>query len=59
MEWSDESNDWRHQRGTSVLSWADKHMQLATWPHEDYREMLELVVMFSGGDVKTSQDFLL
>ena len=56
-EWSDDSNDWRHQRATSVLSWADKHMQLATWPREDYREMLALVVMFSGGDVKRVRIF--
>ena len=51
-EWPEDSNDWRHQRATAVLSWADKHMQLATWPREDYRELLELVVMFLGGVVK-------
>ena len=51
-EWPEDSNDWRHQRATSVLSWADKHMQEATWPREDYRELLELVVMFLGGVVK-------
>ena len=56
-EWSEDSNDWRHQCATSVISWADKHMQLATWPHEDYREMLELVVMFLGGDVKQVRIF--
>ena len=31
---------------------ADHHMQKATWPREDYRELLELVTIYLGGVVK-------
>ena len=52
----------RHGNGQRTLTTGDinvqqlfyhgQHMQLATWSREDYREMLELVVMFLGGVVK-------
>ena len=35
--------------------WADFHMQNATWPREDYRELLELVTVYLGGIVKRVQ----
>ena len=44
--------DWRSRRADEVLHWADQHMEKATWPREDYRELLELVVTFCGGVVK-------
>ena len=44
--------DWRSQRANEVLLWADQHMEKMTWPREDYRELLELVVTFLGGAVK-------
>ena len=50
--WPANPNDWRHERASAVLMWADGHMQLATWSREDYRELLELVVIFLGGIVK-------
>ena len=31
-------------------------MQRATWPREDYRELLELVVLFLGGVAKRVHD---
>ena len=50
--WPAHTLDWRHQKADKVLKWADDHMQKATWPREDYRELLELVVVFLGGVVK-------
>ena len=48
-------NDWLHQRGSEVLEWTVMHMQLATWPREDYRELIELTVIFLGRVVKQMQ----
>lgn len=42
----------RYQRAKDVLVWATAHMEVATWSREDYRELVELVVIFLGGDVK-------
>ena len=47
--------DWRYQRASDVLTWANYHMQEGTWPREDYRELLELVIIFLGGVVKRMQ----
>ena len=52
--WPDES-DWRHQRASDVLAWAEYHMRLGTWPREDYRELLEVTVIFLGGVVRRMQ----
>ena len=51
-KWPSDSNDWRYKRAIDVLEWADHHMQVATWCREDYRELLELVVIYFGGVVK-------
>ena len=48
-------NDWRYQRASDVLEWAEHHMRFNTWPREDYRELLELTVIFLGGIVKRMQ----
>ena len=45
-------DDWRHQKAEQVLAWANTRMEHETWPREDYRELLELVVIFLGGVVK-------
>lgn len=44
--------DWRCRRADEVLVWANEHMENTTWPREDYRELLELVVTYLGGSVK-------
>ena len=51
-KWPKTARDWRHRRANEVLLWADHHMQKATWPREDYRELLELVTVYLGGVVK-------
>ena len=35
----------------SVLSWASEQQGRKTWPREDYRELLELVIVSLGGYV--------
>ena len=48
--------DWSFQRASvDVLTWADYHMQEGTWPREDYREQLKLLVIFLGDAVKRMQ----
>ena len=46
-------DDWRHQKAEQVLAWANTHMEHGTWPREDCRELLELVVIFPGRGSKT------
>ena len=29
--WPHDPNDWRYQRASTVLAWADHHMEVATW----------------------------
>ena len=48
-KWPTSVRDRRHQRAGDILVWADRHMQRATWPREDYRELLELEVLYLGG----------
>ena len=50
--WPVDQNDWRFQRASEVLEWATMHMEIATFPREDYRELIELVTVFLGGVVK-------
>ena len=45
-------SDWRSTKAATVLQWANNHMELGTWSREDYRELLELVVIFLGGVTK-------
>ena len=47
-KWPNTIHDWRHCRANKVLLWADSHMQKATWPREDYRELLKLVAIYLG-----------
>ena len=35
----------------SVLQWALDHLQEGTWPRDDYREMLELLIISLGGEI--------
>ena len=50
--WPVNQDDWRFQRADEVLVWATKHMEVGTFPREDYRELIELVAIFLGGEVK-------
>ena len=55
-KWPGNMEDWRYQKANEILIWADYHMENATWPREDYRELLELVVLYLGGMVKRVQN---
>ena len=50
--WPVNQDDWRLQRAEEVLTWATTHMEIGTFPREDYRELIELVAIFLGGVVK-------
>ena len=34
-----------------VLGWATMHLANGTWPRDDYRELVELLIVFLGGKV--------
>ena len=41
--------DWMAEEAKSVLRWGEEHLASGTWPREDYREFLTLVVVSLGG----------
>ena len=43
---------WRNGKANEVLLWGNERMERGTWVREDYRELLELVVIYLGGVVK-------
>ena len=49
--WPNEG-DWRKEKASNVLEWATINMEKGTWIREDYRELLELVVIYLGGVTK-------
>ena len=50
--WKWPSRGRRYEKANQVLQWGDRTMQQRTWDREDYRELLELVVIYLGGVVK-------
>ena len=50
------TDNFLHQQATEVLEWANQHMLSATFPREDYRELLELLVFYLGGAVKRPRE---
>ena len=36
-KWPTDVHDWRFQKASEIMQWADNHMKNATWPQEDYR----------------------
>ena len=50
-EWPQDPNSWLYQQALAVLEWARQAMLNGTFPREDYRELLELIVKFLGGEV--------
>ena len=50
--WKWLSRGWRCEKANQVLQCGDRMMQQGTWDREDYRELLELVVIYLGGVVK-------
>ena len=50
--WKWPSRGCRCEKANQVLQWGDRMIQQGTWAIEDYRELLELVVIYLGGVVK-------
>ena len=42
------ATDWRAEKADAVLEWANERMGKGTWPWEDYKELLELVILYLG-----------
>ena len=43
--------EWMAAEARSVLKWGEEHLGKGTWPREDYREFLMLVVVSLGGKI--------
>ena len=48
-----ESSSWLCDQARDVLGWAEEHYMMGTWPRNDYKELLELVIVWLGGKVNT------
>lgn len=44
--------DWMEEEARAVLQWGEAELEKGTWPRDDYKEFLELVVVSLGGHVK-------
>ena len=47
------SQAWLCKQARDVLSWAEVHLDKATWPRDDYKELLHLIIIWLGGAVKS------
>ena len=43
------SKPWLCKQAEEVLAWAEDHRKKGTWPRSDYKELLELVIIWLGG----------
>ena len=48
-----QSNSWLCYQARTVLAWAEDHYLVGTWPRCDYKELLELVIIWLGGELKS------
>ena len=52
FDWT-ESGAWLTNKAKESLEWALYHLDKGTWPRDDCRELLELMVVWLGGDVNS------
>ena len=45
--------EWLQEECRSVLSWALDHLEKATFPRGDYKELLQLLIIYLGGSVES------
>ena len=45
--------EWLQEECKSVLSWALHHLEKATFPRGDYKELLQLLIIYLGGSVES------
>ena len=46
------ADPWMCDKALEVLDWAQYNQEKGTWPRDDYRELLELLIVWLGGDVE-------
>ena len=44
-------SSWHTNQAMTVLAWAEHHHREGTWPRDDYKELLELIIIWLGGNV--------
>jgi len=48
-----------HDTAEETLYWAQRHLQLGTFPRTDYRELCELIAIFLGGVLRRCRQVVL
>ena len=44
-------SSWLANQSKKVLAWAEDHLRKGIWPRDDYKELLELIIIRLGGSV--------
>jgi hypothetical protein len=57
FEWPDDEESFSFQQGRKVLDWGQSHLASQSFPREDYRELIELTVIFLGGTLPAGRNF--
>ena len=47
-----DAEPWLLEHAHSVLTWANEHNATDTWPRSDYKELLQLSIMYLGGHIE-------
>ena len=51
--------DWMAKEAECVLDWGLRELEKGTWPRDDYKELLKLVVISLGGKIKDFRSVIL
>lgn len=58
-EWPENENDPTYIHASNTLKWGETCLKDEIFPREDYRELLELTVIFLGGQIPPPRKFVL
>ena len=50
--WPNDPQSWLFRKGKEILEWCQKMMEEGVFSREDYRELVELIVTYLGGEVR-------
>ncbi|KAK4024350.1 hypothetical protein OUZ56_009768 [Daphnia magna] len=57
FEWDGDEESDTFQQASKVLKWGENHLMACSFPREDYRELIELTVVYLGGKVPPPRIF--
>ena len=47
------ADDWLCEKAKDTLEWAMHHLEKGTWPRDDYKELVQLMIVWLGGEVES------